>query len=224
MDRAQLVYLGVPVVAYLLGSIPFGLLVGSIFGGKDVRKAGSGNIGATNVSRVAGPLAGILTLLLDAAKGALAVLTAARLTGDSATWMMIAGILALLGHCYPVWLHFKGGKGVATAAGIFLVLSPLAMFSALAVFILVVVFWRFVSLGSLAAAAAIPLLMYFLWAPHHAPPLLVSFGSLGISTLVIYKHDANMQRLIEGTETKFSFSKRSREPNEPQEPNEKGAA
>src|ERR1700678_2274314 len=111
MDREQLVYLGIPVVAYLLGSIPFGLLVGSILGGKDVRKAGSGNIGATNVSRVAGPFAGILTLLLDAAKGSAAVLTAARLTNDSATWMMIAGILALLGHCYPLWLHFKGGKG-----------------------------------------------------------------------------------------------------------------
>jgi glycerol-3-phosphate acyltransferase PlsY len=90
-------------------------------------------------------------------------------------------------------------------------LSPLAMVSALAVFLLVVIFWRFVSLGSLAAAAAIPLLMYFLWAPHHAPPLVVSFGSLGISTLVIYKHDANMQRLFEGTEAKFSFRK-NREP------------
>jgi len=216
MDRAQLIHFGIPVVAYLLGSIPFGLLVAHTFGGKDVRKAGSGNIGATNVSRVAGPFAGILTLVLDAAKGSVAVLSAARLTNESATWMMIAGICALLGHCYPLWLHFKGGKGVATAAGIFLVLSPLAMFSALAIFLLVVIFWRFVSLGSLAAAAAIPLLMYFLWAPHHAPPLMISFGSLGISALVIYKHDANMQRLIEGTETKFSFRKSPKEPKAPQ--------
>jgi acyl phosphate:glycerol-3-phosphate acyltransferase len=205
MDRAALFHLGIPVVAYLLGSIPFGLLLAHVFGGKDVRKAGSGNIGATNVSRVAGPLAGILTLLLDAAKGYAAVLLAARLTDDAAMWLMIAGICALLGHCFPLWLHFKGGKGVATAAGVFLALCPFAMLSALAVFILVVVFWRFVSLGSLAAAAAIPLLMYFLWAPHHAPPLVVTFGSLAISALVIYKHDANMQRLIEGTETKFSF-------------------
>jgi glycerol-3-phosphate acyltransferase PlsY len=209
MSRAQLIAVGIPMVSYLLGSIPFGLLVGGVFGGKDVRKTGSGNIGATNVSRVAGPFAGILTLALDAAKGAVAVMAAGRLTGDSATWMMIAGIMALLGHCYPLWLRFKGGKGVATAAGVFGVLCPLAMFSALAVFLLVVIFWRFVSLGSLAAAAAIPLLMYFLWAPHHAPPLAVSFGSLGISTLVIYKHDANMQRLFEGTETKFSFRKTS---------------
>lgn len=207
MDRTQLIHLGIPVVAYLLGSVPFGLLVAHVFGGHDVRKSGSGNIGATNVSRVAGPFAGILTLLLDAAKGSVAVLAAARLTSDSALWVMIAGILALLGHCYPLWLHFRGGKGVATAAGVFLVLSPLAMFSALAVFIVVVIFWRFVSLGSLAAAAAIPLLMYFLWAPHHAPPFVVTFGSLAISSLVIYKHDANMQRLIEGTETKFSFRK-----------------
>ncbi len=212
MDRAQLLHLGIPVVAYLLGSIPFGLLVGGVFGGKDVRHSGSGNIGATNVSRVAGPFAGILTLVLDAAKGSVAVLAAARLTEDSATCMMVAGVFALLGHCYPLWLHFKGGKGVATAAGVFLVLCPLAMFSALAIFILVVIFWRFVSLGSLAAAAAIPLLMYFLWAPHHAPPLVVIFGSLAISSLVIYKHDANMQRLVTGTETKFSFSRKSEKP------------
>jgi len=211
MDRTQLIHLGIPVVAYLLGSIPFGLLVGGVLGGRDVRKAGSGNIGATNVSRVAGPFAGILTLLLDAAKGSVAVLAAARLTEDSAVWMIVAGICALLGHCYPLWLHFKGGKGVATAAGVFLVLCPLALLSALAVFILVVAFWRFVSLGSLAAAAAIPLLMYFLWAPHHAPPLVVTFGSLGISALVIYKHDANMQRLVEGTEAKFSFRKTASE-------------
>ena|SRR5580692_4820462 len=208
MGRAQLLYFAIPVVSYLLGAIPFGLLLAKIFGGADVRKAGSGNIGATNVSRVAGPLAGILTLVFDAAKGSAAVLLAAHLTDNSALWMVVAGFLALIGHCYPIWLNFRGGKGVATAAGVFLVLSPAAMFSALAIFIIVVIAWRFVSLGSLAAAASIPLLMYFLWAPHHAPPLAVTFGSLAISTLVIYKHDANMQRLVEGTETKFSFSKK----------------
>src|SRR5271155_2373986 len=220
MNRTQLLHFGIPVVAYLLGSVPFGLLVGSVFGGRDVRKAGSGNIGATNVSRVAGPFAGILTLLLDAAKGSVAVLAAARLTEDSATWMMVAGLLALLGHCYPLWLHFKGGKGVATAAGVFLVLCPLALLSALTIFILVVIFWRFVSLGSLAAAAAIPLLVYFLWAPHHAPPLVVIFGSLAICTLVIYKHDANMQRLVTGTEAKFSFRK---SPQDAETPDKKDA-
>ena len=209
MDRMQVLHAAIPLIAYLLGSIPFGLIVGTLFGGKDVRTVGSGNIGATNVSRVAGPFAGILTLLLDAAKGSAAVVLAARVTGDSSTWMMVAALCALVGHCYPVWLKFKGGKGVATAAGIFLVLSPWALCLALAVFILVVVFWRFVSLGSIAAAAAIPLLMYFLWAPGHAPPLAVSFGSLAIALLVLYKHDANMQRLVEGTEAKFSFSRKS---------------
>ena len=220
MDQS-LIHLAIPLIAYLLGSIPFGLLVGSIFGGKDVRKVGSGNIGATNVSRVAGTGPGILTLFLDAAKGCVAVLLAARATGDSATWMMVAGVCALIGHCYPVWLKFKGGKGVATAAGIFLVLCPMALYLALAIFILTVAFWRYVSLGSLAAAAAIPLLIYFLWAPHHAPPLVVSFGSLGICSLIMYKHDANMQRLVEGTERKFSFSSK---PKEPKAPDEKDAA
>ena len=124
MAELNATLISIPAAAYLLGSIPFGLLVGKLFGGADVRKAGSGNIGATNVARVAGPLAGILTLLLDAAKGALAVVLAARLSDQSSTWMMIAGLCALVGHCFPIWLGFHGGKGVATAAGVFLVLCP----------------------------------------------------------------------------------------------------
>jgi glycerol-3-phosphate acyltransferase PlsY len=198
----------IPVAAYLLGSVPFGFILAKLFGGRDVRKAGSGNIGATNVARVVGPIAGILTLLLDAAKGSSAVLLAARLTEDNATWMMVAAFFVLFGHCYPVWLKFKGGKGVATAAGIFLALSPYALLGALLLFILVVAYWRYVSLGSIAAASAIPLLMYFLWAPHHAPPHIVTFGSLGIAIFVVYKHDANIQRLVEGVEPKFSFGKK----------------
>jgi glycerol-3-phosphate acyltransferase PlsY len=198
----------IPIAAYFLGSIPFGLILAKVFGGRDVRKAGSGNIGATNVARVVGPIAGIVTLLLDAAKGSAAVLLAARLTTENATWMMVAAFFVLLGHCYPVWLKFKGGKGVATAAGIFLALSPYAMLGALLLFILVVTYWRYVSLGSIAAACAIPLLMYFLWAPHHAPPHIVAFGSLGIAVFVVYKHDANIQRLVEGVEPKFSFGKK----------------
>lgn len=193
--------------AYLLGSIPFGLIVGKLFGGADVRKVGSGNIGATNVARAAGPLAGVLTLVLDAAKGAAAVLLAGRFTGESATWMTIAGLAALIGHCYPVWLGFRGGKGVATAAGLFLALCPLALLGSLTLFILVVTFSRYVSLGSLAAAASIPLLVYLLWAPPHAPPYIVTFGALAAAMLVVYKHDANIQRLVEGTEPRFSFGK-----------------
>src|SRR5258707_11929752 len=114
------------VVAYLLGSIPFGLIVGKLFGGADVRKAGSGNIGATNVARVVSPLAGVLTLALDAAKGWAAVWLASRVTHGAANLMVIAGLLALVGHCFPVWLRFRGGKGMATAAGVFAALCPLA--------------------------------------------------------------------------------------------------
>jgi acyl phosphate:glycerol-3-phosphate acyltransferase len=208
MPANSLTVYSIPIAAYFLGSIPFGLILAKLFGGGDVRKAGSGNIGATNVARVVGPIAGILTLLLDAAKGAVAVLLAGRLTEENATWMMAASFFALFGHCYPVWLKFKGGKGVATAAGIFLALCPYAMLGALLLFILVVAYWRYVSLGSIAAACAIPLLMYFLWAPHHAPPHIVTFGSLGIAIFVVYKHDANIQRLVEGVEPKFSFGKK----------------
>jgi glycerol-3-phosphate acyltransferase PlsY len=198
----------IPVSAYLLGSIPFGLILGKIFGSGDVRTEGSGNIGATNVARVAGPLAGILTLLLDGAKGAAAVLLAERYSNGSAMWMIIAGLAALIGHCFPVWLKFKGGKGVATAAGVYLALSPLAFLAGLILFILVVGFWRYVSLGSISAAAAMPMLLYFLWAPHHAPPPVITFGALAVATLIVYKHDANLQRLVNGREPKFSFSKK----------------
>jgi glycerol-3-phosphate acyltransferase PlsY len=194
--------------AYLLGSIPFGVIFARLFGSADVRKSGSGNIGATNVARVAGPLAGILTLVFDTGKGAAAVWLAARIAHESAAWMMLAGLAALVGHCFPVWLKFKGGKGVAAALGVFLALCPAAALAALLLFMIVVAMWRYVSLGSIAAAAAIPLLMYFLWAPRHAPPLIITFGSLAAAVLVVYKHDGNIQRLIQGEEPKYSFRKK----------------
>jgi glycerol-3-phosphate acyltransferase PlsY len=199
--------LAIPIAAYLLGSIPFGLLLTKAFGRGDIRKVGSGNIGATNVARAAGLLAGVFTLVLDVAKGAGAVFLAEKLSNDSTTWMMIAAVAALLGHCFPVWLKFKGGKGVATAAGMFLVLSPLACLGALLLFLLVVMFWRYVSLGSVSAAAAMPLLIYLLWAPHHPPPTAVTFGAVATALLIVYKHRGNLQRLLEGAEPKFSFSK-----------------
>jgi len=195
------------LVAYLLGSIPFGLLLTKLFGGKDVREHGSRNIGATNVSRVAGPLAGILTLLLDALKGAAAVWLAGQFCGHSALGMVLAGLAALVGHCFPVWLGFKGGKGVATALGVFLLLSPLAALAGFALFLLVFVFWRYVSLASVAAAAAMPLLINFLWAPPHAPPLAVTIGTFCAAMLVIYKHKANLQRLMSGSEPKYLSGK-----------------
>jgi acyl phosphate:glycerol-3-phosphate acyltransferase len=200
----------IPIAAYFLGSIPFGLLLTKAFGGGDVRKVGSGNIGATNVARAAGLLAGVFTLALDVTKGAGAVFLAEKLSNDSATWMMIAAFAVLVGHCFPVWLKFKGGKGVATAAGVFLVLSPLACLGALLLFLLVVMFWRYISLGSVSAAAAMPLLIYFLWAPHHAPPTSVTFGAVAAALLIVYKHRGNLQRLVEGVEPKFSFSKNER--------------
>jgi glycerol-3-phosphate acyltransferase PlsY len=201
----------IPFAAYLLGSIPFGLLLAKLLGGADVRKAGSGNIGATNVARVAGLVAGMLTLILDAGKGAAAVLLAGRLSNESATWMMIAALAALVGHCFSVWLKFKGGKGVAAAAGVFLVLCPPAFLGAVILFVLIVLLWRYVSLGSISAAAAMPLLIYFFWAPHHAPPLVITFGTLAAALLIVYKHNGNLRRLVEGTEPKFSLSKKKDE-------------
>jgi glycerol-3-phosphate acyltransferase PlsY len=195
-------------LAYLLGSIPFGLILAKLFGAADVRTAGSGNIGATNVARVAGPLPGILTLLLDATKGWLAVWLASRTTQADSAVMILCGILALIGHCFPIWLRFRGGKGVATAAGIFAALCPEALLAALILFALVVWFWRFVSLGSLAAAASIPLLVYLLWAPHFAPPPIVDFGTITIAALVIYQHRGNIGRLARGEEPKFSISEK----------------
>jgi glycerol-3-phosphate acyltransferase PlsY len=208
MSRIPLALLSIPFAAYLLGSIPFGLLLSRLFGGGDVRTSGSGNIGATNVARVAGPFPGILTLLLDAGKGAAAVWLAARFSNESATWMMIAVLAALLGHCFPIWLRFRGGKGVATAAGAFLVLCPPALLSSLILFLLVAFFWRYISLASMSAAASMPLLIYLLWAPHHAPPLIITFGALAATGIIVYKHDANIQRLVQGEEPKFSFGKK----------------
>jgi len=195
------------LAGYLLGSIPFGLILAKVLGGKDVRQHGSGNIGATNVSRVAGPLAGILTLVLDAAKGAAAVWLAERFTDHRASAMIFAGLVALIGHCFPLWLWFRGGKGVATALGVFLALSPLAALAGFVLFLLVVLFWHYISLGSLAAAAAMPLLIYFLWAPGHAPPLVITLGTLFAAVLIFYKHASNLQRLVHGTEPKYPLGK-----------------
>jgi acyl phosphate:glycerol-3-phosphate acyltransferase len=200
-------HLWLPIAGYLLGSIPFGLLLARLFGGPDIRNQGSGNIGASNVTRVVGPLPGIFTLILDAAKGALAVWLAARFTQQSAIWMIVAGLAALIGHCFSVVLKFKGGKGVATALGVFLVLCPFAALSALALFTIIVIYSGYSSLGSLSAAAAMPLLIHFLWAPPYAPPPVVTFGTLAASSLIILKHHANIRRLVEGTEPRFTKDK-----------------
>jgi acyl phosphate:glycerol-3-phosphate acyltransferase len=215
MREFPLGLLWLPLAGYLLGSIPFGILLTRLFGGGDIRAAGSGNIGATNVTRVAGPIPGVLTLILDGLKGAAAVWLAAHFSNSSATWMTAAGVAALVGHCFPVWLKFRGGKGVATAAGMFLALCWPAALGAIGIFLLVVIFTRYVSLGSIAAAASMPLLIYLLWVPHFsphlAPPPSVTIGAFAAAMLVVYKHDGNIQRLVEGREPKFAFSKEAKD-------------
>jgi glycerol-3-phosphate acyltransferase PlsY len=197
----------VPLVAYLLGSIPFGLLIVKAMGGGDIRASGSGNIGAANVTRTAGFSAGTLTLLLDAAKGYAAVWLADRWTGANIRWMMIAAILAVIGHMFPMWLEFRGGKGVATGLGVFLPICPMAIAAAFVLWLVVVIFWRYSSLGSIAAAAALPVFVYVLYAPHHAPPEIVTLGTIVVSLLVLVKHRSNIERLIAGKESRMKFGR-----------------
>ncbi|MGA2510834.1 MAG: glycerol-3-phosphate 1-O-acyltransferase PlsY [Candidatus Acidiferrales bacterium] len=193
----------IPVGAYLLGSIPFGLLVVKASAGRDIRAVGSGNIGAANVARNAGLAAGALTLLLDAGKGYAAVWLAGHWSGGNLRWMMAAAVAAVVGHVFPVWLRFKGGKGVATGLGVFLPICPLAVAAAAGFWILVVLFWRYSSLGSIVAAAALPVLVYLFYAPPHAPPEYVLLGTVFISLVILAKHRGNMERLIAGKESRL---------------------
>jgi glycerol-3-phosphate acyltransferase PlsY len=194
-------YLITAAVSYLLGSIPFGYLLVRIFKGEDVRTSGSGNIGATNVARKS-PALGAATLLLDAAKGLVAVLVARVLfSGPHQPLIMTtAALFAVLGHLFPVWLKFRGGKGVATSLGAFILLTPKSILCMVGVFLLVAVAFRYVSLGSIAVAAAFPLLA---WALHeYADSRQLIFIAL-VSALVIWKHRQNIGRLATGTESKF---------------------
>lgn len=193
----------IPIAAYLLGSIPFGYLIVKMGRGSDVRGAGSGNIGATNVTRVAGKAAGLATLMLDAGKGYLAVWLAMRWSHENIRWMMAAAVAVVLGHTFSCWLRFRGGKGVATGLGVFLAVVWQAVLATLLVWLVVVAFWRYVSLGSVVAAAALPILVYLFYAPRHAPPLAVSFGSVAVAIIVIFKHRENIARLIAGTESRL---------------------
>lgn len=195
------------ILGYLLGSIPFGYLIVRLKSGADIRETGSGATGATNVSRKAGKTAGILTLLLDALKGAAAVLLARWLTGDDGTsWIVAAtGALAVIGHCFPVWLGFRAGKGAATGLGVFLAIVPTSVLAAVVIFILTVALTRYVSLGSILGAAFVPT-----WtAIEHAfmrpiPDFAPIMTALCISAaLIIAKHHENIRRLLSGTENKF---------------------
>ena len=214
-----LCYILIALGAYLLGSIPFGFLAAKAKG-IDIRSVGSGNIGATNAMRVLGKPIGIAVLLLDALKGFVAVTFLSFFIflffygdkGDGANeqagWNLpiIAGIFAVLGHNYTCWLKFKGGKGIATTAGVYLALAPGPLLIALVVFVLAVVLTRYVSIGSISAAVALPTAVWLL-APHN---WLLGLVTTALGALAIYKHKGNIQRLLAGTENRFGQKKESK--------------
>ncbi len=185
------------LAAYLIGAIPTGVLLTRLAGAGDIRQAGSGNIGATNVYRVAGRGLGIATLVGDALKGIIPLLIARALNLSPEQTALVAAA-AFLGHLYPVYLGFKGGKGVATALGIFLVLSPPAVALAALLFALLLWKWRYVSLGSICAAAVIPPLVYLF-----TSSLPLFLASLFIALMVIVRHRENIKRLLAGSENRF---------------------
>ena len=188
------------LASYLIGAIPSGVILTRLFGGADLRKSGSGNIGATNVYRVAGRKLGVLTLIGDCLKGVLPVLLASSVFALAEPQIALVALAAFLGHCYPVYLGFKGGKGVATALGIFLVLSPLSILCVLGIFIAVLYLWRFISLASITAAASVPFLVLFF---ERSTPLVVA--TLIIAGIVIWRHRENIGRLRSGTENRFNL-------------------
>ena len=181
-------------IGYLAGSIPFAFLVARARG-IDVRRAGSGNVGATNVLRTSGVVTAVCVMLLDLAKGACAVQCVARLAPGAIAAPAVAGVAAVVGHIYPVWLKCRGGKGVATAAGVFLVLTPVAMAPAVALFVLTVWLTRFVSLGSLVGTVALGPIAASLGAP--GPVVFAAFAS---ALLIVFRHRSNIMRLMSGTE------------------------
>ncbi|MGA3042420.1 MAG: glycerol-3-phosphate 1-O-acyltransferase PlsY [Bryobacteraceae bacterium] len=192
-------------IAYLLGGIPFGYLLVKLATGRDVRAAGSGNIGATNVLRTAGRTAGVATLLLDMAKGYLAVWLEGRLTGGNIEWMSAAALAVMIGHSYPVFLRFRGGKAVAAFVGAYLCLTPLPLAAVLVVFVALVAWTGHISIGSIVGAGTFPLAV---WLIAH-PPAIVVLTAILSAALIIYRHRENIVRLRAGTESVFSFGSRS---------------
>jgi acyl phosphate:glycerol-3-phosphate acyltransferase len=182
--------------AYLVGSIPFAFLL-SRRSGIDLREVGSGNVGAANVLRSRGVRAAVVAVVLDAAKGSLAVLVAQPLAGGAAT-PVAAGLASIVGHIYPVWLRFRGGKGVATAAGVFAVLTPAGLAVAAAVFVAVVTVTRYISAGSMAAAATLAIV-----AATGDAPAAVAAGAGAAAVIILHRHRANLARLVAGTERRI---------------------
>jgi glycerol-3-phosphate acyltransferase PlsY len=210
---------GLLVTSYVIGSIPFSFLIVKLMTGADIRQIGSRNVGATNVARSFGKLPGIFALILDAAKGYAVVALARWVTnshqwplqigGDAspihsrAFWVALCALVAVIGHMFPIWLRFHGGKGVATGAGAFLALDPIALAAGLIVFAIVIVATRFVSLASILSAASIPLFLRFL---THAPFWTINI-SIVISILIIVKHHTNIARLAGGRERRMGEKK-----------------
>lgn len=192
--------------AYLIGGIPFGYLVVRLATGQDVRASGSGNIGATNVLRTTGRALGVLTLLLDVAKGVLAVWLADYFTGGDLLWMCLAALAVMVGHAWPVMLGFRGGKAVACLLGAFLYLAPVPVLATTLVFVITVAASRYISLGSIVAAALFPVAVYLI---EH-PVWYLTATAFAAGAFIIFRHSGNIQRLRSGTENVFSFGGRKR--------------
>lgn len=192
-------------VAYLLGSIPFGLVIAKAWKGVDIRQHGSGNIGASNVTRVCGPNAGRVVLLLDILKGFLPPFLAERLFSIASPWTLLIALAAIVGHIYPIWLRFKGGKGIATSAGALFGAAPLAGAGVAVVFAICYFPTLYVSVASIAAAIALPFFMFFVYRGDY---YMLAFG-ICASALAIYKHRKNISRIRSGTEPKtYLFRKK----------------
>ena len=202
-------YLLLIIASYFIGAIPTGVILAKAFAGRDIRQEGSGNIGATNVTRVLGKKVGALTLVGDLLKGFLPVWAGAYITG-SIVVACLMGLSAFLGHLFPVYLKFKGGKGVATALGVFLFLSPLVVLIEVVIFAAAVGIWKYVSLGSMLAAGTMPVLLYLLSFPTPVVILSIVFA-----ILIIIKHGSNIQRLMNGTENKIGQKKNKTAENAP---------
>lgn len=205
------IFLLIAGLSYLLGSIPFGYILLRTFSGQDVRQTGSGNIGATNVAR-SSPALGALTLVLDAAKGLLAVYAAAQIVKRTSlgyydprlfSLMAMAALFAIVGHMFPLWLKFRGGKGVATGLGAFVVIAPKTVLVMVAIFVLAVLAFRYISLGSVLAVGLFPLLAWVLNDYLHTPVVLGFMATA--SVLIIAKHHGNIRRLLAGTENRWQW-------------------
>ena len=195
-----LLLIALTVFGYLLGSVPTGIVIVRFFKGVDPRTAGSKNIGATNVGRTSGRVPGLLTLAGDILKGSIPPLLAIKLNGDPIT-ASLAGFSAFFGHLFPLFLNFRGGKGVATACGVFLAISPVSLILSLPVFVLLLLTTGYVSVGSIGAALAMPLYLYFLG----MGPVYTVLGVV-IGVLIIYTHRDNIKRIIKGEEIPFRAS------------------